>query len=523
MNRLACFPYSFRGLCPPIKSTNAGHTHSSSNRFSSVPRGSITDGILVRLRNGPPCGPNSIVFNESGLKPRVGKTMNIIEHSGLDPKTSILVKVYKDAKTSVSTADHIRSAAAAESQFEGLEVWSLSDVVFLDDSPSVLGRVVTVDQSQAIVDISHSSSESGTMGSTSGAQSTLKVFKLNEIEPCMDGRLSTSPLKTNKNSNSPSGNRKSQVNIDRDTPSSSGKRESSRGKNEFVSQHIAGLVQHVPVCLMCPHNGRNHHASTATPSDTDCDHTQSGCVHGYCPLAMRMTDSGPMVLLKRLSDGRAFLSGSGHCGFPSFMSSSFVSLSSRDGRLGRSTIEEESVSALDGGFERRGQSYAVTDLNCRTGMSSNHPSILKLHKSQAMIVIDVNGHICSLAEGLRLKPPPLVGGGSQDSTHHKSQPLLPYKLVVTQMHMVKKDSSVMVVVAGKLFSLKLSLCRVIVIIIVVVEIVVIVAVVVVGAGIAVVILLNIILSSIHLHSSTLPLIRISSAHVHRTWEKCDVY
>ena len=59
--------------------------------------------------------------------------------------------------------------------YDGLEVWSLPDVVFLDDSPAVLGRVVTVDQLQAIVDISCASSESGTMGSTSGAQSTLKV------------------------------------------------------------------------------------------------------------------------------------------------------------------------------------------------------------------------------------------------------------------------------------------------------------------------------------------------------------
>ena len=412
----------------------------------------ITDGILVRLRNGPPCGPNSIVFNESGLQPRVGKTMNIIEHSGLDPKTSILVKVYRDARGAASKMEAGHSGGSkmaslglprvdVESQFEGLEVWSLSDVVFLDDSPAVLGRVVTVDQLQAIVDISHSSSESGTMSSTSSAQSTLKVFKLSEIETCMDSRLSTSPRK-DKNGSLLQQQRKTVGGNDMDTSTSKGDVEG----REVVTQHIAGLVQHVPVCVICPCCKAQH--TSATLPEQDCNHTHSSCIHGYHPLAMRMTDNGPMVLVERLSDGKAFLTCSGHSGFPSFLSSSFVSLNSRDSKLGRCTIEEESVSALDGGYEKRHHpnSAAMKD---GTKVDSGWLSILKLHKSQAMMLIDVSGHICSLSEGLRLTPTPLSATYHGQDSSQKSQPVQSYKFVVTQTHTVKKDTNMLVIVAGK--------------------------------------------------------------------------
>jgi hypothetical protein len=82
--------------------------------------------------------------------------------------------VYKDLHTEKTQSNTVPESEG-DGSYDGLEVWSLSDVVFLDDSPAVLGRVVTVDQLQAIVDISCASSESGTMGSTSVAQSTLKV------------------------------------------------------------------------------------------------------------------------------------------------------------------------------------------------------------------------------------------------------------------------------------------------------------------------------------------------------------
>ena len=280
------------------------------------------------------------------------------------------MKVYKDfsAQAATSGNGNNKSAESAggrgrsgllkdlerEECYEGLEVWSLSDVVFLDDSPAVLGRVVTVDQLQAIVDISHASTDAGTMESLSAAQSTLKVFKLSDIEPCID----KTHLPGGARCHTPSRDEGGGKGLDEVVRSKSGGRSLNEG-SLAVSQHIAGVVQHRPACLLTPlplpgvpHPPPHHHHRD---SDSTPNHTPPPpctCVHGHYPLAVHSTDNGPIMLVKRVSDGTAFLVCSGHTGFPSFASSSFVSLSSRDGRPGRSTIDEESVPAHDSGLDR---------------------------------------------------------------------------------------------------------------------------------------------------------------------------
>ena len=58
-------------------------------------RRQISEGSLVRLKNGPPCGPNAIVFTLSATGgPRVGRSVSVMEQSSIDPKTSVLVKVF---------------------------------------------------------------------------------------------------------------------------------------------------------------------------------------------------------------------------------------------------------------------------------------------------------------------------------------------------------------------------------------------------------------------------------------------
>lgn len=295
---------------------------------------------------------------------------------------------------------HLVKELDNESCYDGLEVWSLSDVVFLDDSPAILGRVVTVDHLQAIVDISCASSESGTMGSTSAAQSTLKVFKLNDIEPCMDkcvgvtvtrggvesckdksvaGTAARAGIEPCKDKSVAFTATRSGIEPCKDKcvgvtgAKGAGKGEGSKAvghdvvprdgdRGVTISHHIAGVVQHRPSCLLTPdpqshpptttqpHPPRDHHQDN---NNNNNHHPPCTCIHGYYPLAVHVTDDGPMMLVKRVSDGSAFLVCSGHPGFPSFSSSSFVSLSSsRDSKPGRATIDEESVSAVDGGFDR---------------------------------------------------------------------------------------------------------------------------------------------------------------------------
>ena len=429
---------------------------------SSAARGSISDGCLVRLKNGPPCGPNAVVFNQSGPKPRVGKTVNNLDNDGLNPKNSVLVKVFKDFSQQLSTngnaelvsgrgkSKFLKDIEQQDKSYEGLEVWSLSDVVFLDDSPAVLGRVVTVDQLQAIVDISHASSDAGTMESLSTAQSTLKVYKLTDIESCMD---KSHPFSLGAKCHALKGEG----------------RRAGEGGGLAVSQHIAGVVQHRPACLLTPSPGPH------LPPDSTQGHTPPPCtcVYGHYPLAIHSTDNGPIMLVKRVSDGTAFLVCSGHSGFPAFSSSSFVSLNSRDGKPGRCTIDEESVPACDGGLDRaswmppsskntgihggspnagnqetNGSPMLMegSEVNTSRSKSDGCPSFVQFHKSDAIMLRDSNGIMCSLSDGLRLRPSPLP---NQHTAGRGTHPLQPYKCIVTRNQVVKKDLSVLIVVVGK--------------------------------------------------------------------------
>ena len=368
-----------RGLCPQNKEPSSTTSHSSDNQSTEQPRqssssgrsrskGAIVDGSLVRLKNGPPCGPNSIVYCSSPYGPRVGRTMNIIEHGTLDPKTSVLVKVFKDeyrvnsdgasAKKKIKTEIDLSSPVVSDldnsSNYNGLEVWKLSDVVFLDDSPAILGRVVTIDPPQAIVDISHSTNESGTLASSSNAKSTLKVFKINDMELCPIDFGDNGPLSQHqqKTKNHPSFKGKSSF-----ASSSS----SAGSKGVGVSHHVAGTVQHHPVCILAP-EPKSHDPSLASGvlsnslqsqlQQTGSSSTNSGSIiYGYRPLAVHTTDKGPTMLVERISDSATFLFYSGYSSAGSLLSTSFVAVSSKDSKPARHTIEEESVPAFEGGFK----------------------------------------------------------------------------------------------------------------------------------------------------------------------------
>ena len=288
--------------------------------------------------------------------------MNIIEHSSLDPKTSVLVKVFKDdyrldavegsskngkkkkLEPDLETGTSKRSSNLDNSSnYESLEVWKLSDVVFLNDSPAILGRVVTVDHPQAIVDISHSTNETGTLASSSNAKSTLKVFKVSELELC--------PIDYTDNGRHGQG----QSSLG---PSTSGESKSSLPVS--VSQHVAGTVQHQPVCILAPDLARSQNsAQTISNLSTYVQGTGSGSsstmpasvINGYTPLAVHTTDDGPTLLLERISDGSTFLIYSGHSSAGGLVGTSFVALNCKDSKVNRHTVEEESVPALEGGFK----------------------------------------------------------------------------------------------------------------------------------------------------------------------------
>lgn len=286
--------------------------------------------------------------------------MNIIEHGSLDPKTSVLVKVFKDdcrvnsddsKKPSWMDLDsRLLPELDTNSNYNSLEVWKLSDVVFLDDSPAILGRVVTVDHPQAIVDISHSTNESDTLASSSNAKSTLKVFKVSELELCPidygESGSQSQPLSWQQQQQQKKANLASTM-----SSSSEAKPSQNRGG---VSHHVAGTVQHNPVCILVPElttSSSSNGSSTSSLLQQQGSPTGS-VIYGYTPLAVHTTDEGPTMLVERISDSATFLVYSGHssAGSGALVSTSFVALNCKDSKPNLFTIEEESVPALEGGF-----------------------------------------------------------------------------------------------------------------------------------------------------------------------------
>ena len=282
--------------------------------------------------------------------------MNIIEHGSLDPKTSVLVKVFKDdhrassddsKKVSWMDLDsRLLPELDTNSNYNSLEVWKLSDVVFLDDSPAILGRVVTVDHPQAIVDISHSTSETGTLASSSNAKSTLKVFKVSELELCpIDyGESGAQSQPQSRHQQQPK-----RTNLASTSSLSEAKSSQNRGG---VSHHVAGTVQHRPVCILAPELTSSSNGNSSLNLLQQQGSAAGSVIYGYTPLAVHTTDEGPTMLVERISDSATFLVYSGHssAGDGALVSTSFVALNCKDSKPNLFTIEEESVLALEGGF-----------------------------------------------------------------------------------------------------------------------------------------------------------------------------
>ena len=318
-------------------------------------RGQISDGSLVRLKNGPPCGPNSIVFTRSSTHgPQVGRSVSVMERSSIDPKTSVLVKVFRDRTGSSSSAQSNFELASqnlhgSANIYSGLEVWKLSDVVFLDDSPSILGRVIAVDGAQVVVDCSYSEASTDLgEGTSSAAKSSLKVFRLSDLEGCIEG-----PDFQSKGSNIPPGE-----------PSTSST--NPQPPPRAITHHVAGVVQHRPVCLVDPlstsSSGRNIGSSIPEPMPQ----SQTGQLRGFRTLAAHATDSGPNLLVERVSDQSAFLVCSAHLTMSGINGTSFVAVGNHDTKKKRSTVVEEAVNSVESGLASDGSLLqAVQNLSNR--------------------------------------------------------------------------------------------------------------------------------------------------------------
>lgn len=331
----------------------------------------------------------------------MGKTVNIIEHGSLDPTTSVLVKVLKQKEgeepmMEETLADKILDNSA--NKFDGLEVWSQSEVVFLDDSPAVLGRVIAIDNHQAIVDISYAHTAPGV---DNKAQSSLRVFRVQELEPCVDIDL----------------------NISQDTVGGA----SSQLISRSLSRHVAGVVQHHPVCIVDP---TPSHASQL--SIIDDGYESNTPLVGFRPLAVHVTNTGPYLCVKRVTDNKTFIVCSSRTNSGMLQTSSYVAVEGQDQKPSKSTIEEESCCSVECGLEwegtkeevplivepggrgkrpgkRRKRKLAQRDAtqdsaNQNTPSCRTAASFVDLYNSEVLFLQDIHGILNPVPSGLKLKP-----------------------------------------------------------------------------------------------------------------------
>ena len=273
--------------------------------------------------------------------PQVGRSVSVMERSSIDPKTSVLVKVFRDRTGSSSSAQSnfelaCQNLHGSANIYSGLEVWKLSDVVFLDDSPSILGRVIAVDGAQVVVDCSYS--EAGTdlgEGTSSAAKSSLKVFRLSDLEGCIEG-----PDFQSRGSNIHAGE-----------PSTSST--NPQPPPRAITHHVAGVVQHRPVCLVESLSTTSSNATGRTIGSSNPEpipQSQTGQLRGFRSLAAHATDSGPNLLVERISDQAAFLVCSAHLTMSGINGTSFVAVGNHDTKKKRSTVVEETVNSVESGL-----------------------------------------------------------------------------------------------------------------------------------------------------------------------------
>ena len=251
--------------------------------------------------------------------------MDQMEHSPTVDPASILVKVYQSLPSaSDPSIQHLQN-----SQSDGvyLDKWNSTQVTILEDSTPVLGKLIVIDNGQAIVEVSPKEGSTDTEGEIPPGSSHLKVFKVSDLQMVsgvVDPVVGAGP--------------------DTSQPSQSSQKPASK-QLLGCKQHATGIVQKVPVCFV--------NAADEGSSEMLFDVTAlfgESVIFGFRPLSAHFVEDKPMVLLERLSDGNTFLLLSSKSSGAILRPSSFVSIGSSKASPPKCTVEEESIISRDSGL-----------------------------------------------------------------------------------------------------------------------------------------------------------------------------
>ena len=311
-----------RGLSPQDGSKSKGLVQSPVN--STKEKKKLMVGSRVSLKSGPNYGLNMPVFHSSDSSgPRLGYTIDPDEHSMLDPKLSVLVRVGANSAEAESSSSFDAMSSMLRSGKKYLEVWSRSQVTFLDNPTTLYGEVIAIDQQQAVVKLENGGS-------------AVKILKLSELEVASVAGLKNSL--DNNASNVPGSSTNDNIPLSFPQPMS------STNLSPFT-KHTAGVVQHKPICLL---DASCQWRPTESFGMVD---VQAGTtVTGFRPITIYASKDGIMMLVERMSDLKTFLL------FPAAMTtglvrgSSYVAAGNSTIYSNKCTLEEDAVKSAEGGF-----------------------------------------------------------------------------------------------------------------------------------------------------------------------------
>jgi len=384
------------------------------------------------------------------LGPRVGYTVDIEEHSLLDPKVSVLVKVCTNGHHNSEMPKDPLSRHASSSQpssgKKSLEVWSRSQVTFLDNPTPSFGEVIAIDQQQAVVKLENCGSD----------KPAVKILKLSELEVAP----SASTRNTSDNSFS---------NHDDITTSSAQSNPST--KISSFTKHIAGIIQHKPLCIL----DANCQWKPAEPVGI-LDMQSGSMVTGFRPITIHSTKKGVMLLVERISDMKTFLI------FPAAMTtglvrgSSYVAAGNSTNYPNKCTLEEDAVISTEGGFVCNDEIY-IQEFNnqgdgaspttrivlgekrkhldnsanhcsnddkdlCTTSTTESVPQLVTCMDSNLLVVKNAHGIVSLLTEGSQIIR-------SVNGIHSDDVISQPVSNIVVSHRAVTKETNSLVVAIGK--------------------------------------------------------------------------
>ena len=312
-------------------------------------------------------------------------------------------------------------------------------MTFLDNPTPLYGEVIAIDQQQAVVKLENGGPD----------RLAVKILKLSELEVA-----NVAGLKSDLENST----------LGSSTNDSISAQPTSSTKISSFTKHIAGIIQHKPLCLLdasCQWKPAESFGMLDAQSGT--------MVTGFRPITIHATKDGIMMLVERMSDLKTFLM------FPAAMTtglvrgSSYVATGNGTNYPNKCTLEEDAVTSTESGFVSSEEMYikelesqgnvslvnkvvlgkkrkhfddSVNDSNKLCSSTTTVPQLVTCMDSNLLLVKNAHGIVSLLSEGSQIIR-------STDGIHSDDVINQPMSNIVISHRAVTKETNSIVVAIGK--------------------------------------------------------------------------